>query len=217
VLPSFFSAAHMEKEMLRTYLLALVQAVALFVLPLTLGLALVADQFVALVLGAKWMPIVTPLRILLCYATVRALTNILGPLLNAKRQAHFIMWVNISAAIYFPIGFFLAARWGTTGIATAWIILYPFLAAPLFWRSFREIEMRPADFLRALWPAFSGSVLMTAAVLWFRHFAPAGWPLIACLATEIAVGGIVYIMTMLTVHSRNMRNLYQIVRPGLHA
>jgi PST family polysaccharide transporter len=217
VLPSFFSAAHMEKETLRTYLLALVEAVSLFVLPLTLGLALVADQFVSLVLGTKWMPIVTPLRILLCYATVRALTNILGPLLNAKRQAHFIMLVNISAAIYFPIGFFLAARWGTTGIATAWVILYPFLATPLFRRSFREIEMRPRDFLRALWPALSASILMTAAVLSFRHFAPPEWPLIARLALEIAVGGIVYLTTMFTVHARNVRDLYQIVRPSLHS
>jgi PST family polysaccharide transporter len=217
VLPSFFAAAHMEKETLRSYLLTLVEAVALFVLPLTLGLALVADQFVALVLGAKWMPIVVPLRILLCYATVRALTNILGPLLNAKRKAHFIMWVNIAAAIYFPIGFFLAARWGTTGVAMAWIILYPFLATPLFWRAFHEIEMRPAEFLRALWPAVSGSVPMTMAVLLFRHFAPAGWFLIARLSSEIAIGGIFYCMTVLTMHSKNIRNLYQIVRPGVHA
>lgn len=214
VVPSFFAAAYKEEEALRSYLLTLVEAVTLIILPLSLCLALVADQFVAVVLGAKWMAVVMPLRILLCYATVRALTNILGPLLNAKRQAHFIMWVNAAAAVYFPIGFFVAARWGTTGIAAAWIVLYPFLAAPLFWRAFRAIEMPGREYLRALWPAISGSIVMSAAVLLFRHFAGAEWPLGFLLIAEILLGALTYGLAMLTMHPKNVRNLYQIVRPG---
>jgi PST family polysaccharide transporter len=218
VAPSFFAASYQEQDALRSYLSTLVEAITLIILPLTLCLALVADQFVLLVLGAKWMAVVVPLRILLCYATVRALTNILGPLLNAKRQAHFIMWANVAAAVYFPIGFFVAARLrGTTGIAAAWIVLYPFLAVPLFWRAFREIKMGYSEYLRALWPAVSGSIVMSIAVVSFRHFAAARWPLLGRLSAEILLGALAYILTMLTMHSSNVRRLYQIVRPGLHA
>jgi len=218
VVPSFFAASCQEQDALRSYLSTLVEAITLIILPLTLCLALVADQFVLLVLGAKWMAVVVPLRILLCYATVRALTNILGPLLNAKRQAHFIMWANVAAAIYFPIGFFVAARLsGTTGIATAWIVLYPFLSVPLFWRAFREIKMRYSEYLHALWPAVSGSIVMSIALVSFRHFAGTRWPLLGQLSAEVLLGALAYILTMVTMHSSNVRRLYQIVRPGLHA
>jgi len=217
VVPSFFAAAYQEKEALRSYLLTLVEAVTLFILPLTLCLALVADQFVALVLGAKWMPVVLPLRILLCYATVRALTNILGPLLNAKRQAHFIMWANIAAAVYFPIGFFIGAHWGTTGVAAAWIVLYPFLAGPLFRRSFREIELRYTQYLRALWPAISGSIVMCVTLISLRHFLPVGFPLIVRLAAEIIAGALAYVLSVVLFHFKDVHRLYQIVRPNVHA
>ena len=217
VVPSFFAASYNEQHALRSYLSTLVEAISLIILPLTLCFALVADQFVSLVLGAKWIGVVVPLRILLCYATVRALTNILGPLLNAKRQAHFIMWANVAAAVYFPIGFFVAARWGTTGIAAAWIILYPFLSVPLFWRAFHEIGMHWSEYLRALWPAVSGSIVMSAAVVLVRHFAPAQWPLTVRLFGEIALGALAYILTMVTLHSTNVRHFYQILRPGLRA
>ncbi|HZR30019.1 MAG TPA: lipopolysaccharide biosynthesis protein [Terriglobales bacterium] len=213
VVPSFFAAAHQEKEALRSYLLTVVEAVTLLILPLSLGLALVADQFVLLVLGAKWIAVVVPLRILLCYATVRALTNILGPLLNAKRLAHFTMWTNAAAAVYFPIGFFVGAHWGTTGVAAAWVVLYPFLAFPLFRRTFREIDLRSAQYLRALWPAMSGSIVMCAAILGLRHFSPAQWSLMLRFAAELAAGALVYVLSMLLFHSRDLRRLYQIVRP----
>ena len=163
------------------------------------------------------MPVVLPLRILLCYATVRALTNILGPLLNAKRQAHFIMWANIAAAVYFPVGFFIGAHWGTTGVAAAWVVLYPFLAGPLFWRSFHEIELRGAQYLRALWPAVSGSIVMSATLISLRYFLPEGLPLIIRLAAEIVAGALAYILSMLLLHAKDVRRLYQIVRPTMHA
>jgi PST family polysaccharide transporter len=216
VLPSFFAAAQKEKEALRAYLLTLVQAISLFILPLSVGLALVADQFVLLVLGAKWMAVVLPLRILLCFTSVRALTNILGPLLNAKRLAHFIMWTNTAAAIYFPIGFLIAARWGTTGIAAAWLVLYPVLAAPLFWRTFREIEIPPVRYLRALLPAVSGSIILSVAVLSLRNFMPAGWSPIFRLSAEIATGGLSYVVGILLLHAKDLRRLYQIVQPNGH-
>jgi PST family polysaccharide transporter len=217
VLPSFFAAVYKEKEALRAYLLTLVETIALLILPLSVGLALVADHFVLLVLGAKWMPVVLPLRILLCYTTVRALTNILGPLLNAKRQAHVMMWSNIAAAVYFPIGFFVAARWGTTGIAAAWLILFPILAVPLFWRTFREVELHYTHYLRALWPALSGSLVMGATVISLRYFLPAELPLMVRLPAEVIAGAIAYIASMLLLHRKDVLRLYQIVRPRTRA
>ena len=214
VVPSFFAAAHEEKPILRSYLLTLSEIVFVFLLPATLGLAIVADHFITVALGPKWLPAVTPLRILLIYATAKALTNTLSPMLNAQRQSHYAMWTNVAAAIYFPIGFFIGARWGTAGIAATWVALYPFLAVPLFWRTFREIELRWTEYARALWPAFSSSILMALAVILLRMSLPAVWPVSARLALEIAAGVAAYSSCMLGLHSSELRRLYRIIRPA---
>ncbi len=213
VMPSFFAAAHKENATLRSYLLTLSEVVSVAVLPMSVGMAIIADQFLHIVLGAKWGVAVGPLRILLAYAVIRALTNITGPLLNAKQQTRFSMWTNIAAAIYFPIGFMLGARWGTNGIATTWVLLYPVLAIPLFRRTFREIELSWVEFLRSLWPAFSCGLLMAAALFVAREFLPIEWPEIVRMILEIVIGICVYGCSLLLLHPRSVRKLYHIVRP----
>jgi PST family polysaccharide transporter len=213
VMPSYFAAAQNQTAALRAYLLILAEVVSVVVLPMSVGLAIVADQFLRVVLGIKWIPALGPLRILLCYAAIRSLTNILGPLLNAKQQTGFTMWTNIAAAVYFPIGFLIGARWGTNGIASVWVALYPLLAIPLFRHTFRAIELPWIEFLRALWPAFSCGVLMAAALLVAREFLPLGWPELAKLISEIVIGIAVYTCSLLLLHPRNIRKMYHIVRP----
>jgi PST family polysaccharide transporter len=213
VMPSFFAAAHKENTALRVYLLTVTEVVSVAVLPLSVGMAIVADQLLHVVLGDKWGAAIAPLRILLAYALIRALTNILGPLLNAKQQTHFTMWTNIAAAVYFPVGFLIGARWGTGGIATTWVLLYPVLAVPLFRRTFHEIELPWSEFLRTLWPAFSCGFLMAAALLVARKFLPLGWPEILRLTLEIALGICVYGCSLLLLHPKSVRKLYHIVRP----
>lgn len=215
VMPPYFAAAHKENQTgaLRTYLLTLAEVVSLVVLPMGVGLAIVADQFIHVVLGAKWGAAVGPLRILLAYAVIRALTNILGPLLNAKQQTSFTMWTNVAAAIYFPVGFLIGAAWGTDGIATTWVLLYPVLAIPLFLRTFREVELSWVSFLGALRPAFSCGLLMAVALLVARGFLPVEWPELARLILEIVTGIVVYVCGLLALHPENVRKLYHIVRP----
>ncbi len=213
VMPSFFAAAHKETPALQSYLLTLSEVVSVVVLPMSVGAAIVADQFLAVVVGAKWAVAVVPLRILLGFAVIRALTNITCPLLNAKKQTHYTMWMNIAAAIYFPIGFMIGARWGTSGIATTWVLLYPALAFPLFRRALYEIELSWVVFLRTLWPAFSCGFVMAVALLLAREFLPVQWPEMVRLMLEIVIGICVYGCSLLLLHPGSVRKLYHIVRP----
>lgn len=214
VVPSFFAAAYTEKSALRSYVLTLAQVIFLLVLPLSMILIILADQLVFAVLGPKWMLAVTPLRILACYMAVRSLTNIWGPLLNAQRQSRFTMWTNVTAAIVFPIGFFFGSHWGTTGIAVAWIALFPLLAIPLFWRAFREIEMPPMQYLQAIWPAVGASLIMSVFILLLRTSLPANWPVYAKIVPEIFSAGVAYLGTMLILFPQILKHLYRIFRPA---
>ena len=55
---------------------------ALIVFPATIGMALVAPEFVPLVLGPKWSGVTLPLEVLVLHALVRSNVVLLTPLLN---------------------------------------------------------------------------------------------------------------------------------------
>jgi PST family polysaccharide transporter len=214
VMPSFFAASHQEKAALRSYVFTLAEVVSIAILPLGAILLLTADDLIATVLGTKWMSAVLPLRILACYTSFRALANIMTPLLNAQRQAHYTMWTNVAAACYFPVGFFIGSRWGTAGIASAWIVLFPLIAVPLFRRGLKAIEMSAQHYLQALWPAASATICMVAAMLILRGAFPAHWPVSFRLAADLTVAAIVYSSTLLIFHGAELRNLLRIARPS---
>src|SRR6059036_3011709 len=111
VTPAFFSAVQTDRAAIRRYLLGITEGIALITFPISLGLALVARDFVLAVLGAKWEPAIAPLRLL-------------------------------AAAVVMPISFYVGGqRWGTVGLAIAWVLVDPLLAIPLYHRVFSKIEL----------------------------------------------------------------------------
>jgi PST family polysaccharide transporter len=200
VTPAVFSAVQSDKESLRRYLVNLTEGLALVTFPAAVGLALVADTLVPFALGAKWQGAVVPLQLLAAYATFRSVITLLPQILNVTGETRFGMWNAYLAAVVLPIGFLVGARWGTTGVAAAWLVLHPLVTLPLYVRVFARIELPLGRYLRGLWPATSGAVLMCAAVLAAKWIEPRSWPAPARLAVEASVGALTYILVLIFMH-----------------
>src|SRR5437899_2164050 len=152
---------------------ALVLAISMIVLAAAglrywtrVGLALVARDFVLAVLGSKWEATIAPLQILAAYGAVRSITPLLPQVLHTIRDTKFEMWTMVAAAVVMPTSFFVSGqRWGTVGLAMAWVVMDPLIAILLYVRVFSKIALSPRAYLVALWPALSGTLLMAAVVL----------------------------------------------------
>lgn len=210
VTPGFFSFVQKDRAELRRYLLNLTEGLALITFPLTTGLALVARDFVLVFLGSKWFPIVVPLQLLAAYASVRGITPLLTPVLNVTGQARFNMRLGILCAILFPLGFLIGSRWGTIGIATAWLVVHPITISLVFRRTFQQVGCTTWEYLKVLRPAIEGSVFMTIAVL------AVGYPLhangarpVVSLASEVLVGAVAYIGLVLILHRGRIDAIYR--------
>src|SRR6266576_1979812 len=188
VTPAFFSAVQKDPAALRRYLLRITEGIALITFPLGLGLALVAQDFVLVVLGSKWSATIAPLRLLAAYAAFRSITPLLPTVLHTIRDTRFEMWNMVAAAVVMPTSFYLCGqRWGTVGLAVAWVLVDPIFAFMLYWRTFSKIALSPRAYFRALWPALSGSVLMAGAVLAVAVLSPSEWTPSLRLAAQIGV------------------------------
>jgi PST family polysaccharide transporter len=213
VTPAFFAAVQTDRAALRRYVLRITEGIALITFPVTLGLALVARDFVLVVLGAQWEGTIAPLRLLAAYAAIRSITPLLPQVLQIIRDSRFEMWRMVAAAVVMPVSFYFGGqRWGTVGLAMAWVLVDPLLTVLLYWRVFSKIELSPKAYLGALWPALSGSAFMAAVVLAVGALSGREWTAGLRLAAQVGVGAITYGLAGLALHRERFNAFYELVR-----
>lgn len=212
VTPAFFSATQKDHESLRRYLLSITEILAVVTFPACIGLALVAHDFTVVVLGDRWLPVVTPLRLLAAYGIVRSLTPFLPQVLAVVGDAAFPMKVSLAAALTLPVAFLAGTRWGIVGVALVWVLAYPLISTPLYIRVFRKISLPPLDYARALWPAVSATAIMAGAVLGVRSVLPTGSnTAVLGLLAQVAAGALFYAGAVLLLHGARIRRLKAVI------
>ena len=113
----------------------------------------------------------SPLVILLCLELMLNAGNLA---LVAFSRAHGNEEGQVFALIVMPSAFLIGSRWGSAGVATAWMIAYPIIVAPVYVKLFVRIGLTVRDYLAAIGPAISGTVAMAVAVLLARWSFPDG-------------------------------------------
>ena len=211
VTPAHFAAVQDDRPALRRWFLTLTEGLALVTFPATVGLALVAEPFVLTVLGDKWAAAIPVLRLLAVYASLRSITPLLPQVLLVTRDSRYAMWTSVAGAVVLPVAFIVGSRWGTTGVAVAWMLAHPLCILPLYVRVFRRLEIGPGAYLRALSPALGGCALMAGAVL-AAGALTRGWPPAAALAAGIAAGAAGYAGWIGAAHRDRLRAFLATVR-----
>jgi PST family polysaccharide transporter len=195
VSPAFFGAAQKDHAQLRRYLTVLTEAMALFMFPVIAGLSVTADDLVVVAFGPQWIDAVMPLRILTLYAFVRSVVALLPQILNVVGGSTFWMWNSLTMLALLPPSFYLGSRWGVTGIAAVWVLVYQPLTIPLYYRTLRGIGLSFREYMRTLIPGLAGSGTMVLAVLAVKS-AAASWEPLPRLTIQFAAGGLVYAAVM---------------------
>jgi len=211
VIPGYLAAVQTDLAAVRRYLRNLTEGVALLTFPACVGLALVAREFVPIVLGSKWHDAIAPLQILAAYAAFRSIVALLPKVLTAMGNPRFVMWNDLATLIVMGSAFYVGSRWGVAGIAWAWFFAYPPVVIPLYRKTFATIEMQVGEYLECIRPALEGTLVMIVGVLTIgRILGPA--PLFARLVVEVGTGGALYSGTLFLRHQKRMARFGQVVR-----
>ena len=208
VTPSAFAAVQQDKVLLRRYFLSITEGLSLVTFPLCVGITLVADDFVKLALGPQWIDAIVPLRLLSVYISMRTIQTIIPQVVIALGDTRFLMHNGILAIVVMPTAFLIGTHWGLAGVGWAWMIAYPIVAAPMYVKLYRMIDLRAGPYLRSIWPATSAALLMSVLVLVVRAFLPSGLPVAARLAAQVAVGGLTYVGTIWFLHRGRVRAVW---------
>jgi O-antigen/teichoic acid export membrane protein len=154
-----------DMPLVQRYYLIITELFSLSVMPLMLGLVMVAPQAVQVVLGPKWVGATAPLQWLGLYMIVRVLGILAEQVLVSQRLTRFTMRISIVNFAVMITAFIVAARWkGSAGVAAAWIVLSPITILPLLIILLRKIRLPVREYAAALLPAAAGSAVMGLAI-----------------------------------------------------
>jgi len=208
-----FSAVQQDKLALQRYLLNLTEGLAFITFPVAAGLAIVADVFVLTLLGDRWVAAIAPLRFLALSAMLRSVTPLLPQIIVSTGHAKRNMQFTIAATLIMPALFYAGSRWGTAGVALAWVFGYPLFVLPMFLRQvLRVTGLTLGGYLRALSPAAGTTALMAAAVLAVRVVGPAAWPVGIHLLVQVLTGAATYALVVYWGHRTRVEGFLGMVR-----
>jgi O-antigen/teichoic acid export membrane protein len=176
------------RRLAAAYAAALGMVGSLYV-PAAVGMAMIAPNVVAVILGERWLDAVPIVRALAIYHVVLGLAAQGDDVLRALgRMRRLTATIYIQLAVSAPL-LFLAARTGDAAVVAAAKAAAIFLIAPiLLWALIQVSSVSARLIAAALIRPLLASAAM-AGVLWLARGLP---PTVAGLLTQLLLGGSVY-------------------------
>ncbi|HEU4760635.1 MAG TPA: MOP flippase family protein [Dehalococcoidia bacterium] len=207
---SMFSRLQEDLPKLRHAFLTISRYMTLFALPSLVGFFLIAPDLITLAFGAKWLPAVPVLRILLLASLLQMHTSLWSMLFGAMGRADWVFTWSVAAACVYVPAFVIGLRWGIAGVAAGYtvstLVLMPFQLALVV----RLTGLRLADYIRSLQPLVLASLVM-AGIVWLvqaraNSLGATSW---ARLGLAIPVGVVSYAVVVLAVQRDLVADLWR--------
>ena len=212
VTPGIFSAVQHDKDQLARYFLRLSEGLAFITFPFSVGVALVAREFVLVALGDQWVSAIVPLQLLAFYAGLRSITTLHPQILQAVGRSKDQMRFSLVALLILPPLFYVGGRiGGVAGVAWGWIIGYPLSMIFPYRAVFDATGVTVSRYLGALWPSILGSTGMAAVVLGTAYFLPSQLTALQRLIIESSAGAITYAGLMLGLQRERVKVLKDMI------
>lgn len=164
-----FARIQTQPGLVEEYVYKSVRVVSFIAFPVFVGIAVVAADFVPLVLGEQWLAAAPLITMLALVMPLRMVSNITTATLQGIGRADTTVVNLLIATVLMPTAFVIGVRHGTTGLAWAWIVGYPCYFAIELARSAPVLGVKRLRVLACLWPGASAAAVMAGAVLLAGH------------------------------------------------
>lgn len=201
---SSFSRLQENPEELKNYFSKIVFINAFILAPLLVGLMSVAESFTVVLLGEKWLPMVSSLEILSMSYLFVSLSNPIIAMNFAVAKVKQQTLIRATITIFLIIGLYNAIPYGIEYAASV-ILLFNiliFTCSYLLLKSYSVFTWRMLALYLA--PAFLGASIMYMSIYLVQHFIvfSEAWQL---LATSIIVGIITYLICAFTLPFKQLK------------
>ncbi|WP_187369031.1 MOP flippase family protein [Baekduia soli] len=167
------------------------RVVAAVTVPMLVGLAICAHEFVQVVLGPRWAAAATVIQVLAWVGILQSLQSMNTAILEAVGQARAVFRYTIVFFATHLVAFVVGLHWGIVGVAVGYSISTTIIEPSYLWLTARAVGISPWTFVRSLGGVFQASAgmgLIVLAARWglLQAGAPALVRLLAC--TLVGIG-----------------------------
>lgn len=205
-----------DQELARMFL-ATAGGIALFTMPMTLGIMVISGPLILAALGPTWSPAIPVLTILAPVALIHAVGAPGGSVYQAKgRSGALFAWGAITSVIT-VIAFGIGLSWGIVGVAAAYLLVTAAFAYPMFSIPLSFIGLRVADAWQAVSRPFVIGVAMAFVVWSVMQTLLRPMDSSVQLVVGVAVGALVYATGMWFFDRDRVRRALSIIGSGVRA
>lgn len=186
-----------EPDRLRRAYYRMTGVTAAVVVPVYVGLAVVAPELIRLVFGPRWDEAGPVAAVLFLVGPAIALQGFGGPLFNAIGRPDVQLRLKLASAVVAVVGFVIAVQFGILAVAAAFTLrAYAMIPLQLYLQR-RHAGIPWSQFLlRLRGPGLAG-LLMAGAVLGVKWFLLPRVGDLVLLLVEVAVGVVTYTVAIL--------------------
>jgi O-antigen/teichoic acid export membrane protein len=117
-----FSRLRGQRERIAALWLDSIGLLAAVILPVLVGLVVVAPDLIPLVFGSQWRVSVTIVQILSVYVIIRSLQSWNSVVLDAAGRPHVTLWTQVAALTLAPFAVILGAQWSIEAVAICFVL-----------------------------------------------------------------------------------------------
>jgi O-antigen/teichoic acid export membrane protein len=190
--PAFSRMQHDRERMADVWIRA-TRIVGLISIPALAGLAVVAPDFVDVVLGSKWHNAIPVIQILALVGIIQSLQTLNGEVLQALNRTGTLLRFTMLSFAGSVAAFALGVQWGIIGVAACYLASNILIEPLRTYLTTRALGIPVRRFLVSLSGVAQATALMAVAVLAARAaLVAAGVPAAGRLVLLILLGGVVY-------------------------
>ena len=162
VQPVFRAMSKVQDDLDQTKYLfyRMITLLMVYTLPMYVGLWWVAEPFISVVYGDKWLSVAEPMSILVLSGFFLNIMHPCAVLLDAQNRLTQEMYALVIRLIVTIAACLIGLQWGLTGVAWGILATHVFSAGYYYALVVRTIPTRPADLLGAILPGLILNTLL---------------------------------------------------------
>ena len=154
------SSMQEERERVREVYIRATRLIALVTFPMSVGLLVVAPQFIRVVFGDKWARAILVIQVLALVGLVQSIATTLGWIFQSQGRTDIMFRWGLFATTVAVTAFIIGLRWDIEGVAVAYAIASLLLVYPAFFLAFRLIGLKVHHYFQRL-----GTVALSTAIM----------------------------------------------------
>lgn len=186
--------------------------IAALVFPFVIGFFSISKEFVLVLLGYKWKPIIIYLQIF-CLASLFNAIGFPGPLITANGRPDLLLKLTlVSRCINILLLSFGLYYYNVIGVVIGVSIGTVFNSCLLNYFSLKMIEVKILDFYIKLFPYFLLSLIMYFFILLIDNYFLVDYSLLTTMAIKVLIGTILYCLCLLIFMKKQINIISKFIR-----